>query len=218
MRKVKIKVPTELKDIKLSQYQKFLRATEDVEDESLIQRYMVEIFCDIPESVVRNMTPKSFNETFVTINNIFKDMQPDLVRTFVYEDIEYGFIPNFDDITLGEQIDIDNNIKDWQNTDVAMGVLYRPIKTKHKEKYNIVDYEANGKKLDVSLDVALGAYFFLQNLQMDLLTAIPNFIEDQVMQNPKLLSLVKNGVGLQTFTDSLNVLSLSMKKTLQTSS
>ena len=35
-----------------------------------------------------------------------------LINTFVMDGVEYGFIPKLDDITLGEYIDIDNNIKD----------------------------------------------------------------------------------------------------------
>lgn len=203
-KKVNVRIPTSLNDIKLSQYQKLLRAIEDIEDEELINRYMVEIFCNLPESVVRNMTAKSYNEVLTTLNDIFKDIdkEHELSAKIVYNDVYYGFIPNLDDITLGEQIDIDSNLKDWQTMDKAMSIMYRPIKTSYKNKYTIEDYKEMSS-LDLPLDVVLGACFFLTNLHRDLLNTIPNYIETELRTNPKLQNLVKNGGGISSFMESL---------------
>lgn len=38
-----------------------------------------------------------------------------------------GFLPKLDEITLGEFIDVESNIGDWQNIHKAMAVLYRPV-------------------------------------------------------------------------------------------
>lgn len=203
-KKVSIKIPTSLNDIKLSQYQKLLKAIDGLENEELTNRYMVEIFCNLPESVVRNMTAKSYNEVLTTLNDVFKDIDKEhgLAAKIVYNDIQYGFIPNLDDITVGEQIDIDSNLKDWQTMDKAMSILYRPIKTSHKDKYTIEDYKDIGS-LDLPLDVVLGACFFLTNLQNDLLNTIPNFIEAELRTNPKLQNLVQSGGGINSFMESL---------------
>jgi hypothetical protein len=55
--------------------------------------------------------------------------------------VEYGFIPNLDDMSFGEYVDLDTYLGDWQNIHRAMAVLYRPIREKRGERYNIVPYE-----------------------------------------------------------------------------
>jgi hypothetical protein len=211
---IKIIVPTSLRDIKLSQHQKFLRAIEGLEDEALINRYLVECYCNLPDSVVKNIKKQSYNEIIRDINKVFDHDDLPLITKFKHDGVEYGFVPNMDELTVGEIADLDNYIKDWQNMDKAMSVLYRPIKLKKGGNYIIEDYkEAYG--FDIPLDIALGSYFFLGNLLKDLLSYIPKFIGDQVKADPKLLALLKNGDGVNQLQDSLNFLFSNTLKTLQ---
>lgn len=201
--KVEITVPS-LADMKLSQYQKFLRTTEGSEDISFIHRQMVAIFCNLSDNIVSKMTRKSFDEVVIELTKTLssKEQQP-LKRIVKHDGKEYGFIPNLDEISVGEQADISSFIADWQKMDKALGVLYRPITLKRKENYLIEDYNADGISLDLPLDVALGAYFFFVNLAKDLLSCTPNYILNQVKQDKKSMSLVENGVGITAFTESL---------------
>lgn len=212
MKQLKIKVPTSLSDIKLSQYQQFLKETEGEEDESIIAFKMVCIFCELPEVIVENTSKQSYDSIISDLNKIFdfdKDKLP-LINKVRYNGLEYGFIPNMDNITVKEQADADGYLKDWQQVDKLMGVLYRPIKTKNKNTYLIEDYKA-GESLDFTMDIVFGAYFFLQNLYLDLLSCIPNFIKEEVNQDPKLRNLVENGVGIKTFINSLEEVFLGLK-------
>ena len=201
--KVEITVPS-LADMKLSQYQKFLRTTEGSEDISFIHRQMVAIFCNLSDNIVSKMTRKSFDEVVIELTKTLssKEQQP-LKRIVKHDGKEYGFIPNLDEISVGEQADISSFIADWQKMDKALGVLYRPVTLKRKENYLIEDYNADGISLDLPLDVALGAYFFFVNLAKDLLSCTPNYILNQVKQDKKSMSLVENGVGITAFTESL---------------
>lgn len=201
--KVEITVPS-LADMKLSQYQKFLRTTEGSEDISFIHRQMVTIFCNLSDNIVSKMTRKSFDEVVIELTKTLssKEQQP-LKRIVKHNGKEYGFIPNLDEISVGEQADISSFIADWQKMDKALGVLYRPVTLKRKENYLIEDYNADGISLDLPLDVALGAYFFFVNLAKDLLSCTPNYILNQVKQDKKSMSLVENGVGITAFTESL---------------
>lgn len=212
MKQLKIKVPTSLSDIKLSQYQQFLKETEGEEDESIIAFKMVCIFCELPEVIVENTSKQSYDSIISDLNKIFdfdKDKLP-FINKVRYNGLEYGFIPNMDNITVKEQADADGYLKDWQQVDKLMGVLYRPIKTKNKNTYLIEDYKA-GESLDFTMDIVFGAYFFLQNLYLDLLSCIPNFIKAEVNQDPKLRNLVENGVGIKTFINSLEEVFLDLK-------
>ena len=53
-------------------------------------------------------------------------------RTFEMTDknnktVKFGFMPKLDDISLGEFIDLDKYISDWQQMHKALSVLYRPV-------------------------------------------------------------------------------------------
>ena len=62
---VKLNIPTTLNEITLGQYQEFSKL--DVTNESEIQSKMIEIFCEVPSIVVRNMKATDI----VDICNIF---------------------------------------------------------------------------------------------------------------------------------------------------
>lgn len=212
MKQLKIKVPSSLSDIKLSQYKEFLKESEGEEDEAKLAFKMVCIFCELPEVIVENISKQSYDGIVSDLNKVFvfdKDKLP-LINKVRYNGLEYGFIPNMDDITVKEQADADGYLKDWQKADMLMGVLYRPIASKRKDRYLIEDYKA-GVSLDFTMDIVFGAYFFLQNLYLDLLSCIPNFIKEEVQQDQKLQSLVENGVGIKTFTNSLEEAFLGLK-------
>ena len=81
-----------------------------------------------------------------TLTEMF-EQKPNLVRSFKLNNINYGFHPQLDDLTLGEYIDLDTFIGDWENIEKAMSVLYRPVVNKIKDKYTIEEYKV-GKDQD----------------------------------------------------------------------
>ena len=79
--------------------------------------------------------------------------------------VEYGFIPDLDELSLGEYIDLDGNISKWEQMHIAMNVLYRPIKNSKAGKYNIVDYDVNNPEDLKDMPLASSnwfSFFFLQ--------------------------------------------------------
>ena len=201
--KFELTIPTELSDIKLSQYLKFLKTTKDVEDEYFIGKQMISIFCNVPDELVNKIRAKDFNSIIEAITEVLQQ-KPKFKPTFKMGGVEYGFIPNLDEITLGEKVDLDEYFKEVKTMDKAMNVLYRPITLKRSNGYLIEDYKANGEGLDTPLDVALGAIVFFSNLISDLLNYTQSYIKSEVAANPKVSqTLEKNGVGTQAFTNSL---------------
>ena len=159
--KVELTVPSDLSEISLKQYQKFLRLQDSNEDSYFLQCKMIEIFCNLDAKNVRMLKVGDANKVVDVLNNMF-EKKPDLTRTFKIDGVEYGMIPDLDNISLGEYIDLDTYISDWQNMQIAMNVLYRPIKDKIGDKYTIVDYDVDAKeKLEfIPMDIVLGSIFF----------------------------------------------------------
>ena len=213
--KIKITQPTKLKEIKLSQYTKFLRTTKDSEDEMFIAKQLVGIFCNLPDNIVNQINVKEFDAIVKELTELL-NTEHELVTTFSLHGVEYGFIPSFEDITIGEKVDLDSFYKDIDNIGKAMNVLYRPITIKQKGKYLIKDYDGNGESLDVTLDVAFGANVFFSDLMSDLLSYTQSFIAQEVERNPKVSqTLAQNGVGITHSTESLSLIISQLKKQLK---
>ena len=181
--KVDILVPNSLEEITLKQYQKFLKIQKENDDPYFLQCKMIEIFCNLDSKAVRNLKLLDADKIVSVINLMFEE-KPKLINTFKLGKVEYGFIPKLDDISLGEYVDLDTYIGDWDNMHIAMNVLYRPIKDKIKDKYIIEEYDTSSKgKLDeIPLDVVLGAVFFLYNLGMDLSQAMMSYLEGEEVE------------------------------------
>ena len=208
--KAYIDVPDSLSDIKLRQYQKFVKETKDNEDTDFIQNKIIEIFCNVRATDVKKIKYTDIKKISDRINKLFEE-KPALVRNFNLYGVNYYFIPNLDEISLGEYIDIDTYISDWDNIHIAMNVLYRPLKQKLKEKYLIEDYNENNNTVlqDMPLDAVMSSIFFFYHLGNDLLKVIVNYLQNnQEIQQALDQTSVKSG-------DGITVSMLSLKETLR---
>ena len=202
--RIEVVVPDKLSQVTLGQYQKFFKIQQTTEDERFLQIKMIEIFCDVPAETVLNM---KLSDTFAIcqmLDELF-DQKPELVRKTKIGDKDYGFIPNLEDISLGEYIDLDTNIGDWENMHLTMNVLYRPLKGKYGERYSIEDYKAgDGLHLkDITMDCVLSSLLFFYNLGIDLSETILNYLRESQESNlVQYLSSQGNGVGINRFTHS----------------
>lgn len=203
--KVEITVPDELSEITLDQYQRFLKIQETNTDEKFLSSKMLEIFCGVKLSDTLKMRFADVD----AICEILVDMlnqKPKLVQKFKLRGVEYGFIPKLDDISLGEYIDLDTFLGDWENMHRAMAVLYRPIETKFSDKYSIKEYEAtDGEHLrDMPLDAVIGSILFFYHLGIDLSQAMMNYLTEAEENNlVQYLNSEPSGVGINQFTHSL---------------
>jgi hypothetical protein len=160
----------------------------------------------------------SLNELITHFAKLFSE-KPKFQPTFKIGTQEFGFITNLEEITFGEYVDLENNLLKWEDYHKAMAVMYRPIKMKFKDKYEIVDYKPMDSMQELMkftpVDIAISSSVFFWNLGSELLTATLNYLERQIKTNKKTetslvnkLNLENNGVGINQFMHSL-------KETLQ---
>ena len=222
LQQIELEVPTTLSDIKLWQYQKYMKIieqnkTEDAEDEEKINDFLnmklVEIFCNVSLRDVVKIPMKEYQKVLEVLNKAFVE-KPNLIQRFNLLDVDMGFIPKLDDITLGEYVDIETNITDWQKIHKAMAVLYRPVNFKAKDKYGIAPYKVNEEiqeaMKNMPLDVAISSMVFFYSLGKELLGAIPKYLEQNLKKEDMLMldnHLQKNGVGINQFMHSLKEMS-----------
>ena len=202
--KVEVYIPDTLSEITLGQYQKYLKIQSENEDENFLAIKMIEIFCGLRGDTIMSMKAKSIRDITMILTNMFNE-KPQLVKEFKMGKKTYGFIPKLEDMSFGEYVDLDTYIGDMPNLHRAMGVLYRPIKLKDKEKYLIEDYkgEESEKMKNMPMDAVLSSIIFFYNLGMDLSKAMLNFLNEEDMDLVQQQILEESGDGINRFSDSL---------------
>jgi len=215
--KIEINVPTSLNEVTLGQYQKYLKIAENNPEGNFLDAKMIEIFCGIPLSDSYKLKMSSA-AAIVDIINELLSQPPKHTERFKLNGIEYGFIPDLDEMSLGEYIDLDNNVSKWEQMHVAMNVLYRPIKTSKVGKYNIEEYDVKNpeKMKDMPLGSAIGSVFFFLNLGMELskhtIHSSANQTEMEAIQGQ--LTSEQSGVGINQFMGSLTGILQDLKISL----
>ena len=222
---IELEVPTTLADIKLWQYQKYMKvvdAHKDAEQTEELNNFLnmklVEIFCKVSLKDVSKISVRGYKRILDILNKAFEE-KPKLVQRFELEGVDMGFIPKLDDISLGEYIDIETNLSDWQKMHKAMAVLYRPVNFKLGNKYTIAPYEVKEEVQEVMkempMNVVTSSMVFFYDLGKGLLRAIPRYLEknltsSQIYQLEQHLQ--KSGGGINQSMHSLKVMSSILTK------
>ena len=202
--KVELILPNNLNEVTLCQYQEYIKL-KDLSETELSLR-MVQIFCKLNSEQVRYLKATDVRSIVNVISKMF-DSKPSLINTFTIDKVEYGFIPNLDEMSFGEYIDLDTYIGDWDNIERAMGVLYRPIEIRKGNRYHIKEYEAGDTEhlKAMPLDAVLGSILFFYHLGNDLCKTMMNSLEGtEITDLQAHLNSEANGVGTQAFMLSLN--------------
>lgn len=215
--KVELTIPDNLNEITLGQYQEFVKAQEENTDAFFISQKLVSIFCQIPMSNVMHIPITDVEYIVDKIGNMFLK-QHSFVNQFELGGKKFGFIPNMEDISLGEYIDLEANIGDLSNYHKAMAVMYRPITESVKDTYLIEQYEGTANYSEVMkfapVSIALGAQVFFWTLKKDLIRALIVYLEKaekDLTSSVKHRNLEKDGAGINLSISSLKEMYLSLE-------
>lgn len=173
---MEIEVPKDLSQIKLKDYQKFLKLENPSKEDT------ISILLGVDKSLVRRLKSKSVAQLSNHLKSLFTRQFP-LIRHFKLDGKEFGFIPDLDSATYGENSDIEDFISSYDTMHRAMGVMFRPVTFKKGRSYLIEPYQV-GKydelMKEAPVDAVLGANVFFWTLISDLLSVIPNYMTTQV--------------------------------------
>jgi len=211
--KYELKIPTNLNDITLGQYQQYLKLPDGL-TENQIALKMITIFCNVPEKVARLIKASDIQEIVAKLSKMFEE-NPPLTRRFKIGKTEYGFIPNLEEMSFGEYIDVDTYLGDWDNIERAMAVLYRPIKNTYDSLYNIEPYKVKDalNYKHMPLGVVLGSILFFYNLGSDLCQVMMHYSLNQGDLQQKATS-EQSGDGINQYMHSLTEILQDLKISL----
>ena len=219
-------IPETLRDIKLSQWQRYIEILEKNKDAELtgfLEKKLLGIFCGVELKDIDRIGLSVFDNTIQHLSNILNS-KPELVKTFKMTGtddvtVEFGLIPNFDKMSYGEFVDLEKYLFVDKDFHRAMAVMYRPVKLKSQGSYLIHDYKGTEYLAEVMkstpLDVALAARVFFYRLA----TKLSNFTMaytlkelQQKQEGRKDKHSVKSGETIKQYLHSLEKMSEELEK------
>ena len=210
-------VPTELRDVKLHQMLAYNELKPEM-DEVQRQLESVAIFCELTISEVKAIPFDILKDCVVKISKMLES-KPVFTPRFKMNGIKYGFVPNLDELSTGEFIDIETYQKTPNEIWKVLSVLYRPItKEGQNGRYEIAPYNAelNPDFKDMDCNTAFGALLFFWSLGIDLLNSTQKYLEAVKKKEVSMkFDLPKNGDGLEWSIDLLTEISSTLKSYIQ---
>ena len=210
--KVKIKKKEETKqynvinswsDVTLEKWVQIIKAKDNLNSEQA--KETIKALSDIPEKLIKEL---SIIDVAIILKNIYElqaKEDTELKRIIEIDDVEYGFHPKLDDITLGEYADLETFIKNGLENHLPeiMAILYRPVQEKKNNKYTIEAYDGDltirAEIMNkMSAEQVQNALVFFWTFVKEFLMILPSFLMEQAekiakMQHPATSQI--NGIG-----------------------
>tara|TARA_R110000744_G_scaffold337449_1_gene442672 strand:- start:571 stop:1215 length:645 start_codon:yes stop_codon:yes gene_type:complete len=192
-------------DVTLDKWVKLISKKEKTKSQEALDT--ISILSDIPKKVINELGIQDISIILKKIAHLQQEDNSKLKKIFKLNDIDYGFHPNLEEITLGEYADIETYLKNGieNNLTELMAVLYRPIterdgKDYSIEAYGISDTRMRAKKLEKmkATDVN-NALVFFWIFAKELLIALQEFLmlqNQEVLNKAQMNNLQTSGVGL----------------------
>lgn len=216
---MKINIPETLNEISIEQYLNFKKLVSLEQNEDFVRLSMISIFCKLKIIEVKKMSLDDFNSISDHLQQVLQEEKIHIER-FTLNKVEYGFIPNLDNISTAEYLDIEAFSEDELS---LMALFYRPIVAKIGKNYRIKEYQNEDIEqrkeimLQAPVSVLFGSMVFFWNLSKDLLKAIRYYSQqEEQSKSKKILGVVsqKDGVGISQLISSLTEIEQSMGKLL----
>ena len=131
------------KDVTLEKWLKLIDFEKGTKTEEATET--IAALSNIPKQLIKELALSDVAEIMSRVGKLQEEQDTSLKRIITVNEVEYGFHPNLDDITLGEYADIETFIKGGveKNLPSLMAILYRPVKEKKNDVYIIDAYDGD---------------------------------------------------------------------------
>ena len=159
---------------------------EGAEDSDFVKQKMLEVFCGVDLNTITTIPLKTFDELVGYLSELLSD-RCDRVNKFKLKgtdgvEVQFGLIPNLDEMSYGEHQDIEKYLFDTKNLHRAMAVLYRPVLWNKGDAYHIERYRGSEHLADVMKDCPLDVFFGVQVFFYNLARKLGLYTMDYTLQ------------------------------------
>ncbi len=197
--KLKVTIPENISEITLRQFVKYDELlSRNLSPENFTKR-KISLFANIPFNQIGKMRSQDSERILNQINTAL-NTDAKFTNRFTMHGIEFGFIPNFDKITMDEYADLTTYGVDKTTLHQLMAVLFRPIINTSGDKYEIMAYtgtEQHAEMMkDTPLNVVNGALVFFWNLASELQEATQKYLSEELVRENKPRTFLRTLVGM----------------------
>lgn len=205
-----IKLPESIDDIKLGNYMRYFELKKRTDlNEYQFDKRKIEIFT----SLDRKEIPKiAAADTAMIIDQIDTALGQTVAfePLFKIKDVQFGFIPNLDEISTGEYIDLkkyqptydkEGRMTNMDTMHNFMAILFRPVKKLDTlDNYTIINYKGTQQYAEIMkkmpLSIVNGALVFFWNLADELSSFTLKYMSRELQKERKRLITSRNGAGI----------------------
>ena len=144
---------------------------------------------DIPKKLIKELSLSDVAVIMSKVGELQQEQDTKLKRIIEINDVEYGFHPDLDSISLGEYADIEQFIKNGIDKQLPelMSVLYRPVKLKKNDIYIIDSYDGDirlraEEMKQMSAEQVQSALVFFYNLGKVLSEIMPLYLMERLKE------------------------------------
>lgn len=193
-------------DVTLDKWIKLISKKEKTTSQEAIET--LSVLTDIPKKLIKELSINDVAAIMKRISYLQEKADTSLKRIIKINDIEYGFHPNLEEITLGEYADIETYLKNGleDNLTKLMSVLYRPITERDGDNYSIEAYGLSNARMRAekfkkmkAKDVNSSLVFFWTFVKQ-LLICLQQYLTEQnltILNKVQMNNLQTSGVGLE---------------------
>jgi len=192
------KIVDSWKDVTLEKWQQLILGKKKSKTKEA--KETIKALSTLPIKLVEEMSLSDVAAIFEKLSNL--QIQGKLKKVFEIDGIEYGFLPDLDEITLGEWADIEHYIKDGidKNMHKIMAVLFRPVTSKEGKMYSVQAYKDGRERAEkfrkkMNAEQVQQSLVFFWSLGNELLTTLPLFLMEKMNKIQAEVNLAKSGVG-----------------------
>ena len=166
-------MPLSWGEVSIKQYQDLMMLIDNEKNELDTKIRTIAILTGCELSLLSKASVANLNKVHKRLGQLTAKLPSKTFRRVIeIEGVEYGFIPDMNDLTFGEFVDIDTWLQSgYANLIDILTVLYRPVLKRKGEKYNIAEYEASSRverakvfSRSMSVDSVYGAMVFFYTI------------------------------------------------------
>jgi hypothetical protein len=186
---MEIILPENISEITLKQFLKYEELIERNLDTYNFNKRKIEIFTGIPFNKIDKVKAID-TERILSQIDLALSIESEFTNRFSMHNIEFGFIPNFDKISIGEFADLSTYGVSKETLNKLMAVLFRPVINTKGDSYEIIAYQGTEEYAEIMKDMPLhcvnGALVFFYNLANELQEATQKYLTEELVKDTKL--------------------------------
>jgi len=186
--KLKFSIAANAKGVTLGKYIDYQNAVDKVEQ--------VRIITGKSSESIKLLQMPVIDEIIMRFEAAIKLGSNDFERKVRIGPIELGFIPNLQEMTFGEYVDLDSACNGLYKDGVVNGeaahkmmcILYRPVKAKFGNYYDIEPYKTDAKRKyadaikELTLDHVLNVLLFFSSLEIELYNSSLEYLAKEITE------------------------------------